>query len=83
MRLRSDILVRRSGGATQLFDRRGGGVFALNAVGALVVEALGRGESRAEIARALSERFDVTALVANTDLAGFLENLEKHGLVEG
>lgn len=81
MRLRSDISLRRSGGALRVFDPRQGGVYAFNGAGALLVEALAKGASRDALARVLVEQFEVTPLVARGDVAAFLEQLEQRGLV--
>ncbi len=84
MKLAGHIVCKRRGsGAAQLFDRRSGGVFALNPVGDVLITALVRGATRDELSALLTRNYDVAVRVARHDVDAFLATLGQHGLLEG
>lgn len=76
-----DVLARAQGETTMLVDLASGECFELNRTGALVWEALARGESRGAIAQALAERYHLDEARAAADVTALLAELEQRKLV--
>ncbi|MDP6539414.1 MAG: PqqD family protein [Planctomycetota bacterium] len=68
-------------GPGYLFDRRGGGIYGLNATSALVLEGLEEGRDEDGLVALLIARGEVGELAARDDVRAFLFLLAEQGLV--
>lgn len=65
-----------------LLDVHHGRMFCLNVVGAKILELMQRGYDEAHIAEEISKVFGVNMAVASTDVHEFIENLQKHHILQ-
>ena len=65
-----------------VLDIHRGQIFNFNLVGSRIFELLKSGLSEAQIAKNVSQEFEVSEDVAEADLQDFLETLRAHWLVE-
>ena len=85
IRLRADSLFwRESGGEVVALDAVASRYFAANPSAAALWKRLGEGEgaTEADLADTLCERYSVPRDVAEADVAAFLEELSRRGLLE-
>lgn len=66
-----------------LLDLRGGKMFRVNLVGARVLDLLEQGDSKAEIARKLSDEFQLPLTEVQADVGTFVESLKSRGVLDG
>jgi len=65
-----------------VLDIRQGQIFNLNFVGSRILELLETGATESAIVDEISQRFDVSKAVAETDVREFIESLKQHHLLE-
>ncbi len=70
-----------SDGATVL-DIHRGQMYRLNPVGSKILEGLRNGFDHSQIAVEISTAFHVNLAIAESDLREFLEDLERHNIIE-
>jgi hypothetical protein len=78
---REDVVAQCAEDEAVLLDMASGMYFALNPVGSRVWALCDGSRSRAEIAAAICDEFEVGADVAEADIAELLDELEKERLV--
>lgn len=71
----------RQDGAIVL-DIRQGQMYNLNLVGSRILELLKTGATESAIVDEISQRFEVSKAVAETDVREFIESLKQHQLLE-
>ncbi|MAF64136.1 MAG: hypothetical protein CMJ84_00565 [Planctomycetes bacterium] len=82
MKLQPQVIWERDGeGSGYLFDRRGGGVFGLNATSELVLEGLAQELDEDGLVDLLVSRHAVGELAARDDVRAFLTLLSENDLV--
>ena len=83
VRLRSeDLFWRESGNEVVALDATVSRYLLANPSGAVLWRLLSDGATEADLAAALRERYDISADVAEADVARFLEGLSSRGLLE-
>jgi hypothetical protein len=86
--VRSETVVTREiGGETIVVPVRGGvgdltGLFTFNEIATGIWRLLAAGRTTDEVAHWVEENYEVSEEQARTDVAGFLEELRQHGLVQ-
>jgi hypothetical protein len=65
-----------------LLDVHHGQIFCLNVVGASILELMQQGYGESQIAEEISRKYQVTLEVVRADVAEFIENLEKHHILQ-
>jgi hypothetical protein len=65
-----------------LLDVHHGTMFCLNVVGASILELMQQGYGESQIAEEISRKYQVTLEVVRADVAEFIENLEKHHILQ-
>lgn len=81
MRIPEDVLSRDLDGEAVLLDLRSGKYFGLNGTGARVWALLKDGLERPEIAKVLTEEFEVDEDRARADVDAFIAALMDRGLI--
>lgn len=81
LRTSKNVHARLLGEQVVLLDFANGDFFALDAVGAVVWDALTRGASIRQLAEAVAARYDVTVSVAIGDVAALVRELRMRALV--
>jgi PqqD family protein of HPr-rel-A system len=81
MRIPEDVLSRDLDGEAVLLDLRSGKYFGLNGTGARVWALLKDGLERPEIAKVLTEEFEVDEDRARADVDAFIAALTDRGLI--
>jgi len=83
IRLRSDNLVwRQVGNELMVLDTNSSEYLSVNKTGAVLWPLLLTGATRAELAQALAESFQIELATAATDAEKFVSSLEDLGLLE-
>jgi hypothetical protein len=78
-----NVIARQIGEETVILNIDTEAYFGLNEVGTFVWNRLSEAPSAvAELAKSVSETFDVSAEQASNDIAALFEDLQKQGLVE-
>ena len=65
-----------------VLDVRQGQMFNLNLVGSRILELLETGATESAIVDEISQKFEVSRDIAESDLGEFIESLKQHRLVE-
>ena len=65
-----------------VLDIRQGQMFNLNLVGSRILELLETGAPQSAIVDEISQRFEVSRDIAESDVREFIESLEQHHLLE-
>jgi len=65
-----------------VLDIRQGQMFNLNFVGSRILELLETGATESAIVDEISQKFEVSRDVAETDVQEFIESLKQHNLLE-
>ena len=65
-----------------LFDTVTGHTYTLNRTGTFILKALAAGQDAGEVARALTERFEVTAEAASRDIEDFVQRMADLGIAK-
>jgi len=65
-----------------VLDIRQGQMFNLNFVGSRILELLETGATESAIVDDISQRFEVSKAVAETDVREFIQSLKQHHLLE-
>lgn len=65
-----------------VLDIRQGQMFNLNLVGSRILELLAAGATESAIVDEISQKFDVSRDIAESDVREFIESLKQHHLVE-
>jgi hypothetical protein len=65
-----------------VLDIRRGQIFNLNLVGSRILELLKTGGTESAIANEISQKFEVSREVAESDVREFIESLKQHHLLE-
>ena len=65
-----------------VLDIRQGQMYNLNLVGSRILELLKTGATESAIVDEISQRFEVSKAVAETDVREFIESLKQHQLLE-
>ena len=78
----AEVMVRQLGEEAVILDLASGTYFGLDAVGNYVWERLQEGRSLAEICAAMTEDFEVSREVAESDILSFVRKLQERGLVQ-
>jgi Coenzyme PQQ synthesis protein D (PqqD) len=66
-----------------VLDIRQGEMFNLNFVGSRILELLETGATESAIVDEVSQKFEVSRVVAESDVREFMESLKQHHLLEG
>ncbi len=82
VRIPTDVMVSQLGGESVLLNLKTESYFGLDDVGTCMWEKLRESASISEAYDQLLAEYDVDAETLRTDLADFLENLERHGLIQ-
>ncbi len=64
-----------------IFDPYAGSSYATNKTGVLILNELKSGKSEEEIAKTISERFNIETSAALKDIRDFVEQLRTHSLL--
>jgi hypothetical protein len=67
---------------TVVLDIRQGQMFNLNFVGSRILELLKTGASESAIVDEISQKFEVSRDIAETDVREFIESLKQHHLLD-
>jgi hypothetical protein len=76
-RVPEDVRATHGPDGATLLDVRRGKMFRLNFVGSRIFELVKQGAIEADIAEVLSREFGIERVVAEADLHGFLQTLER------
>lgn len=79
MKLKTNLAISETG---FVFDPSTGDSYTLNPQGVEILELLKKKKNSAEIAKALSEKYDTTVANAEKDIIDFTAMLKHYGLIE-
>jgi len=81
MKLREGLVVREVDGETVILDRSAGHLHTLNATATFIWQQMEANKTAIDIARVISQAFDIETEVAERDVTTVIENLKDLKLV--
>jgi hypothetical protein len=82
MKTRNGLVVREVEGETVILDRSAGHLHTLNATASFIWHLMDANKTAKDIAREISQAFDIETGVAERDVATVIENLKDLQLVQ-
>jgi hypothetical protein len=81
-RVAEDVRSTHGQDGAVVLDIRRGQIFNLNLAGSRILELLKTGGTESAIANEISQKFEVSREVAESDVREFIESLKQHHLLE-